>query len=238
MFASTLLIADEPAPRALRPAPSCDRVVQSILRGQYSRALTQLEGAPTPGRSEAERANLRGLAMMLDGRVKESIDEFGTALELQPSLHEAHLNRGVAFLRLGDFVHATRDFETIWNDPKSTLRARAAYHAAIAHDGMRKPDEAETWINRALATDPKLDDAILFSASLLERRGDVQAAGKSYKAYLDRHPDSVFAMLRFGISAQRAGFIDVAKKYLHKVLAAAPESPEAEEARKFLVMWE
>ena len=73
---------------------------------------------------------------MLGGDAKKSIDEFNTALELQPSMSEAHLNRGVAFLRLGDFVRASRDFETVWSDPKSLLRARAAYHDALAMDAQ------------------------------------------------------------------------------------------------------
>lgn len=212
--------------------------MQAILHGQYSRALTQLEGAPTPSRSEAERVNLRGLAVMLAGDAKKAIEDFNTALELQPTLSEAHLNRGIAFLRLGDYVHASRDFETIWSDPKSALRARAAYHDALALDALGRKADAETWVSRAIETDPSLDDALLFAGVLRERRGDVQAAGKAYKAYLDRHPDSIVAMLRFSITAQRAGFTDTARSYLKKVVEAAPSSPEAEEARKFLVMWE
>ena len=236
---TVLVLLSLPTTYDLRAAPSsCDRVVQAILHGQYSRALAQLDGVPTAGRTEAERANLRGLALMLGGDAKKSIDDFNVALELQPSMSEAHLNRGVAFLRLGDYVHASRDFETIWSDPKSSLRARAAYHDALALDALHRAADAETWINRALETDPSLDDALLFSAVLRERRGDLDGAGKAYKSYLDRHPDSIIAMLRFALTAQRAGFSDTARKYLQQVVAAAPSSSEAEEARKFLVMWE
>ena len=86
--------------------------------------------------------------------------------------------------------------------------------------------------------DPSLDEALLFSALLHERRGDVEIAGKSYRTFLDRHPESIVAMLRFAITAQRAGHPDTAVAYLKKVIDAAPRSNEAEEARKFLVMWE
>ena len=181
---------------------------------------------------------MRGLALMLGGDAKKSIEEFNSALELQPSLSEAHLNRGIAFLRLGDYVHASRDFETIWSDPKSALRARAAYHDALALDALKRTADAETWVNRAIETDPAFDDALLFAGVLRERRGDMQSAGKAYKAYLDRHPDSVVAMLRFAVTAERAGFASTAQTYLKKVVDTAPSSPEAEEARKFLLMWE
>ncbi|HVR42453.1 MAG TPA: hypothetical protein VMS56_03320 [Thermoanaerobaculia bacterium] len=45
-------------------------------------------------------------------------------------------------------------------------------------------------------------------------------------------------MLRFGVVAHRAGFRDLAIKYLREVSLRAPESREGVEARKFLVMWE
>lgn len=212
-----------------------------ITHGQYGRALTQLDGAPTNGGSEASRANLRGLTRMLAGDTKRSITDFDTALELDPSMTEARFNRAVAMLRLGDYARASKEFETIWGG-KSPLRARAAYHDALALDAMSKTAgaeaEAEAWIGRALEADPQLDDALFYSGVLSERRGDLQAAGRAYKTYLDRHPDSVGAMLRFGVCAQRAGSIDTAKAFLERVIKTSPDSAEAAEARKFLVMWE
>lgn len=208
-----------------------------ITHGQYGRALTQLEGAPTNGGSEASRANLRGLTRMLAGDTKRSLTDFDTALELDPSMTEARFNRAVAMLRLGDYARASKEFETIWGG-KSPLRARAAYHDALALDAMSKTAGAEAWIGRALEADPQLDDALFYSGVLSERRGDLQAAGRAYKTYLDRHPDSVGAMLRFGVCAQRAGSIDTAKAFLERVIKTSPDSAEAAEARKFLVMWE
>lgn len=212
-----------------------------ITHGQYGRALTQLDGAPTNGGSEASRANLRGLTRMLAGDTKRSLTDFDTALELDPSMTEARFNRAVAMLRLGDYARASKEFETIWGG-KSPLRARAAYHDALALGAMSKTAdaeaEAEAWIGRALEADPQLDDALFYSGVLSERRGDLQAAGRAYKTYLDRHPDSVGAMLRFGVCAQRAGSIDTAKAFLERVIKTSPDSAEAAEARKFLVMWE
>ena len=57
-------------------------------------------------------------------------------------------------------------------------------------------------------------------------------------AYLKAHPDSMIATLRFGIAAQAAGRLEVARTYLQRVIDKAPDSPEAVEARKYLVMWE
>jgi TolA-binding protein len=86
--------------------------------------------------------------------------------------------------------------------------------------------------------DPKLDAALLYLGMLRERRGNLQDAGRAYLDYLKVHPDSVIALLRFGVSAQKAGRVDVAKSYLHRVIELGPNSAEAMEARKYLVMWE
>jgi type IV pilus assembly protein PilF len=209
-----------------------------LLRGQYDAALRQLEGAKTSGAAPADVENVRGLAQLLSGDAKKALASFDKALTLDPSLSEARLNRAIANLRLQQTALASKDFEAVYADTHSPVRAEAAYHNAIALDQLGRVADAEEWLSRALTLDPSLDAALLYSGMLRERRGDLQSAGRAYLDYLKLHPDSVTAMLRFGISAQKSGRIDTAKTYLQRVLDSAPNSPEALEARKFLVMWE
>ncbi len=219
-------------------SPACDRSVQQILRGNYDAALRQLSGAKTSGDAPGEVENLRGLALLLEGQTAKALASFDKALELQPSLQAARFNRALALMRNGDHGKAASELEKIYADEHSALRADAAYHLGIAHDRMGRPAEAETWLDRAMILDPKLDAALLYVGMLRERRGDLQRAGRAYLDYLERYPKSSSALLRFGVSAQKAGRIDVAKTYLNRAIAAAPNSYEAVEARKYLVMWE
>lgn len=175
---------------------------------------------------------------MLEGKTEEALASFDTALELEPSLLEARFNRAVTLLRAKQYARASAEFERVWSAGPSPLRARAAYHDALALDALGRGAEAEASLTRALEADPALDAALLYLGVLRERRGDLQKAGKAYKQFLDRHPDATVAMLRFGVSAQRAGFSEVGRKYLQRVIDTAPDSPEAAEARKFLVLWE
>jgi tetratricopeptide (TPR) repeat protein len=216
----------------------CERSVQYILRGQYDAALRQLEGAQTSGASPAEVENVRGLALLLRGDAKKALESFDKALAMNPSLSEARLNRAIARLRLQDVATASKDFEAVYADEHSAVRAEAAYHNAIALDRLGRAADAEQWLSRALTLDASLDAALLYTGMLRERRGDLQGAGRAYLDYLQSHPDSATAMLRFGVSAQKAGRIETAKKYLQRVLDVAPNSDEALEARKYLVMWE
>ncbi|HEU4888106.1 MAG TPA: tetratricopeptide repeat protein [Thermoanaerobaculia bacterium] len=226
------------SPAFAASSAACERSVQQILRGNYDAALRQLEGAKTSGAEPAEVENVRGLALLLEGHTAKALESFDKALTLQPALLAARFNRALALLRNGEYANAAADLEKVYADEHTALRADAAYHLGIAYDRLGRAPEAETWLDRALKLDAKLDAALLYTGLLRERRGDLQGAGRAYLDYLERYPQSAPALLRFGISAQKAGRIDVAKQYLQRAIAAAPTSDEAIEARKFLVMWE
>ncbi|MGZ8796854.1 MAG: tetratricopeptide repeat protein [Thermoanaerobaculia bacterium] len=219
-------------------SPACDRAAYYIIMGDYTRALRQLDGVRTAGGSIAANENLRGLALMLSGDPKKAIDVFDRAIASDPTLLEARFNRGVALLKLGENAQASAEFEKIALDEHNLLRASAAYHDAVALDRLGRTADALVWADRALALDNNFDAAMLLSASLSERRNDVETAARGYLAYLRRHPQSTAAMLRLGVCAQRANRLDVAAVYLKRVIEAAPNSTEAAEARKFLLMWE
>ena len=217
---------------------ACDRSVYYILRGQYDAALRQLDGAKASGASPAAVENLRGLALLMKGEAAKALSSFDRALQLESALSEARLNRGLALLHLGRFAESSAEMQKVFADETSPVRADAAYHNAIALDRLGRSADAETWLDRALKLNAKLDAALLYAGMLRERRGDLQGAGRAYLEYLKTHPGSAPAMLRFGVSAQKAGSVEVAKSYLQRVIHLAPNSAEAIEARKYLVMWE
>lgn len=212
--------------------------MQEILRGNYGAALRQLEGAKTAGTSPAEVENLRGLALLLDGDTAKALISFDKALAADPALQAARFNRALALMRTRDYAKAAPELEKVYADEHTSLRADAAYHLGIASDRLGRAAEAETWLDRAIRLDAKLDAALLYVGMLRERRGDLQGAGRAYLEYLSTHPKSAVALLRFGLSAQKAGRIDAAKTYLQRVIDADPKSDEALQARKFLVMWD
>ena len=175
---------------------------------------------------------------MMSGDPRKAVAVFDGVLAADPNAVEARFDRGVALLKLGENANASAEFERIARDEHNALRASAAYHNALALDRLGRLDDAQTWAGRALALDNHFDAALLLSGSIDERRGDLESAARAYLAYLRQHPASTAAMLRLGVCAGRAGRRDVATTYLRKVVAAAPDSAEAVEARKFLVMWE
>jgi tetratricopeptide (TPR) repeat protein len=172
---------------------------------------------------------------MMRGDSAGAVKAFDRALELDDDLIEARFNRAVALLKVGDLKKAAAEFDSI---PEGDLRAQASYHRAIALDRLGDTARAEVALDDALGHDPKFAPALLHRGLIRERRGELEPAAREYLAYLKLHPDSVAAMLRVGVVAQRAGRNDVAIPWLRRVIEKAPRSPEAIEARKFLVMWE
>ena len=223
---------------AANTSPACDRAAYYVATGDYARALKQLEGVRAAGTSSAANENLRGLALMLSGDPKKAVAVFDGVIASDPTMIEARFNRAVALLKLGENAKASAEFEKIAYDEHNMLRASAAYHDALALDRMGRTAEALVWADRSLALDNTFDSATLLAAALRERAGQIEPAARAYFSYLQRHPDSIDAMLRFGICAQRAGRLDVASTYLRKVIALAPDSLQATQARAFLVMWE
>lgn len=133
---------------------------------------------------------------------------------------------------------AARDFEQVMARENHPLRASAAFHRAICDESAGRRSAAVANLEIALAVDPDLIDAHLYIGIILEKQGDCEAAGRQYLEVLSRRPGSLTAMLRFGICAHRKGFEDTAISYLRRVVEAAPASPEAMEAQKYLVMLE
>ena len=174
----------------------------------------------------------------MKGETEKALAAFDRALTAEPSLSQARLNRGLALLKLGKFADASAEMQKVFANESSPVRADAAYHNAIALDRLGRAAEAETWLDRAIALDNDLDAALLYAGMLRERRGDLQGAGRAYLKYLEAHPTSVVALLRFGVSAQKSGSVETAKTYLRRVIELSPDSAEATEARKFLVLWE
>lgn len=183
--------------------------------------------------------NLRGAALLLAGDVEGAIRSFTAALVQDSSAVEPRFNRAIAWLRLGNTAEASADLESLWGrELAEGLRASIAYHRALAADRAGNLAEALQWIDRAIQLDPHSGDALLYAGLILEKQRRFQDAGQRYRAFLDRNPDSVIGMLRFGVAAHRAGHRDLSRKYLWEVVKRAPDSREATEARKFLVMWE
>jgi len=221
-----------------QPLQGCDPAALYLARGDYNRALSSL--APVGGKAAttADRENLRGIALLMSNQPAAALATFERALALDHVNHEAGFNHAVCLLRLRRLSDAQKELAAIYATDLTPYRARAAYHHALADDGLGDQKTAVEWLRKALALDPEYDDARLYLGIMQENRHQFEEAGKTYQTYLARHPHSSAAMLGFARSAQRSGFGETAHRYFEKILAEAPGTPEALEAQKYALLWE
>jgi tetratricopeptide (TPR) repeat protein len=207
------------------------------VHGDYANAVQRLDGVISTTSSDAAAINLRGVAEMMAGHLEEAKRTFDAAIARDPEMPEPRFNRGVVLLKQGRPAEAGAAFAWVYEKAPG-LKAAAAYHHALADESDGKLADARSWLDRALGANADYDDAIVARGLVHEKLGEYAEAAVDYRKYLDRHADSIVATLRFGVVAHAAGHPDIAIRYLRKVVAAAPDSPEAAEATKFLVMWE
>lgn len=218
-------------------APDCSVGAYYLAHGDVKRALRALEGA-RGGSGDLAEANLKGLALLLADRTEEARAHFEGVLKRDPDFVQARFNRGLALLKLGDDDGAISDFKAVWESDFEALRPSAAFHAALAEQSRRRLSEAESWLARAIESNPDFAEAHLVRGTVLERMSRFEEAGRAYREVLRLQPRSAVAMLRFGVSAWRAGFRDTALNYLRQVESLSPGSREAMEARKYLLVLE
>lgn len=217
--------------------PDCSVGAAFLARGDVARALKSLTGVRAGVGSAADQ-NAKGLALLLSGRNEEAVALFDALVKSDPTFVEARFNRGIALLRSEKHDAAASDFASVMAIPGHSLRASAGFHRALCDDAAGRRDDAIKHLRIAVSADPELVDAHLYLGILLEKQGDCEGAGAEYLEVLSRRPESLPALLRFGICAHRKGFRDTALTYLRRVVEAAPASAEAMEAQKYLVMLE
>lgn len=213
---------------------ACSPALYFLSRGDFDRARSH---AGRDDGSPAARLNIRGVAEMMSGRQKEATATLRSALLATPDYLPARLNLGIALFHQGLHAEAAAELERVYQID-SPLRASAAYHRGLAAMHEANLEAATLWFERAIASDAGIADAYLQLGQVQEQMGALQLAGRSYRRYLEHHPESPTGLLRFGVAAQRAGHIETARRYLRLVIDVAPGSAEAVEARKFIVMWD
>jgi tetratricopeptide (TPR) repeat protein len=216
----------------------CDLAAYHLARGHFAKALAALPASSPDAPTDAGTLNVAGATLLLNGRLEESLQAFDRALALDAGFAPARFNRALALLRLRRSDAAAAEFERVAKEGDPRLRATAAFHRAIIEDLAGRHAAAEKWLERSHASDGSFDAAILYLGIVREKQRSFESAAVAYHDYLRRRPDSVVAKLRFGVMAQRAGRIDTARRYFAAVIRDAPASAEAQEARKYLVMWE
>ncbi len=202
-------VGDAAAPAPGRPPlPELfEQALQASRDGRFGDALPLwnqvLELAPGDAAAWSNRGNVR-LAL---GDARAAIADQTRALELEPGSADPHLNRGTAEESLGRWEAAEADYRWILEraagDPHDAaageVRASALYNLGNVQGS--RGDWAAARESFAAAADLRPGFAMARSSAALAafQLGDLEAAERSLRALIRRHP--LFADARAGLTA-------------------------------------
>lgn len=114
------------------------------------------------------------------------------------------------------------------------LATSIALDRARALVGLKRLDEAGTALAEARTTSPDNAEAWLLSATLSRRQGNLAAAQEQIVRAAELMPIDPAIGLEAGVIAVLAGHDEAARKSWQSVVAAAPDSREAQTAKGYL----
>ena len=152
------------------------------------------------------------------------------ALELAPSLAEAHASRGLAVSLSGRYEEADTEFEMAMKlDPKSF---EAAYFYARSCVAQGKNEDAARWFERAIAVRPDDYAALALLATVYQALGrsdeSIQTSRRAYdtaRKHLELTPDDPRALYMGAMSLSALGETEKARDWNRRALAMDPDDP-------------
>jgi len=189
----------------------------------------------------AENAFREGIAAFNAGNLEEAARGFEKAVELAPQLMQAHSNLAAAYTGLGRDEDALRELKKAVELAPDSFQIAVQLAATYAQLG--RFDEAIAAFEAALAqehdtSDPAVHDAWINLGTLYFIGQRPQDAIAAYEKALVSKPDSPRALLSLGKCLFNIGEATEAVEKFRRVVAVAPDSKEAAEARPLIEEFE
>jgi len=236
-------IGDPGAEKALREAIRSSPAVRADLHaglgellaasGRADEARQQFEiAAAAPAHSVGAR-NSKGMALLRLGRVAEAETTWRDLVRDHPGFGRGWINLASVSIQRQNWAEAERFARTATE--REPTSAGAWNNLAIALEELGRTSEAEAAYRRAAEIDPKDVRALFNLGILLRTSARYDEAAAVQQEVLTHDPGHAGAHFELGILyAGPLGDIERAKAHLQATIAAAPNSPRAQQARSIL----
>lgn len=187
--------------------------------GRHAAATICLRRSLALARDDNSVLNNLGNALVALGRQAEAGVAYRQSIALLPSSGQPLFNCGI--LEVVPTLRVTKLLRSAWCDA-TYVPALAALAASLS--GTGSVAAAHRWARRATAMGPQ--DAIthLAFADHLVSTGHLEIARLRANRALMAHGDPAAALVRLGMTSERLGALDGARRYFRQTLAMAPES--------------
>jgi tetratricopeptide (TPR) repeat protein len=166
--------------------------------------------------SPAQELFAQGVEALNQGDTNLSLEKFNAALKLDPEMPEAYINRGIALMRLQQYVEAVADFDKAAKlAPKS---AEVFYNRARAYSLSGLYDKAVADYTHALKYAPKDWQIFYNRGNAYLDQNLVKEALADYSQALKLHPQSPEILHNRGLAYLNLGQADKALEDADAVL--------------------
>lgn len=182
-------------------------------KGQLDVALDELDEALKADAGSVHALSALALVRERLGEYDEAENAFRRARELDPVYSENRTNYGVFLCGRGRIKEAIGEFQAAASNPLYAEAQKALFNAGQCLMNHGDPASARSWLEKALAKDPQMPEALLAFAQAAYAAGDY---GKAEEA-LDRYhalrlPDASSIALSRKIAQSKRGFRVIAPR--------------------------
>jgi tetratricopeptide (TPR) repeat protein len=166
--------------------------------------------------------NQRGILNLQNGRYKEALGDFNTAISIHPKFSEPYLNRGTVYRNLNLYGNAIGDFNQaiILNEKY----VEAYYNRALVFKEMNQVERAMSDLKIVVIMQPLHYQANYQMANILFKQEDFYAAIDAYTNCLNIAPEYVWAYYKRAQAYDRLRKYPGAIKDYNYFYAQAPDS--------------
>ena len=214
------------------PNHECNSLFDVALSFQekrdYEKAIAYYTRAIELNSQSAEAYVNRGAAYESMGNLDLALQDFNTALDLEPK-SEAYNNRANVHFRNRDYERAVQDYSKALELERGNVGA--FIYRGHAFKNMELYDHAIQDYSEALVLDPENADAYTSIGNIHSLRGDHNNAIRNYDQALKLDSCDPFTYLSRGTALNAKGDLDSAEADFGKTLELDPKSADAYAAR-------
>ena len=156
---------------------------QSVREKFSNRANQQ-----TSWNSETIARYTTGLLFKRQGKIKEAIEEFRKAVDVEPGSFSIHQSLGIAYFEAGAFSQAEKEFQTLL---KIDAQNPDSYkYLALLSLAQGETDKAEAYYRNVVGLDPELADSYFALAGLYVRQKNYSQAIQVLKKLIKNKPEN------------------------------------------------
>lgn len=169
--------------------------------------------------------NIQGIAFAAQGKHRDAVQQFKTALKIAPEFHDARRNMAQSLILLGQPDTALKLLAKVLSaTPKD---ANAWYLSAQGELALGHAEAAISAANKSLALQPGQSRVLNLRGTAFLATGDEAAALKDFEAAIAINPDDVEALVNASLPLARQLRSDDALKVAQRAVELAPDHSAA-----------